>query len=972
MEGQILSHYRVLSRLGGGGMGLVYKAEDLRLKRPVALKFLPPGLTRDDDARERFVQEAQAASALDHANICTIYEIDTAADGQLFIAMAYISGQTLKKRLTQGPLSVHEAVDIALQIARGLEKAHHAGIVHRDIKPANVMLSDDGVVKIVDFGIAKLMDHTGLTQTGTSVGTVAYMAPEQVAGASTDQRVDLWALGVVLYEMLTGRLPFGGDQAAATLNNILTREPAPVSTLRAEVSPELQLIVERALAKTPENRYAAAAALGSDLAHWQASLSTPVTTPAASGGRSSRRAVVVAAAITAVVIGLPAAWMAKRFADARQFDAILAEAVALADRDEYAMAVARAEEAERLAPDDPRLAELWPRIAVRREIATDPPGADVSFKRYADASGPWTVVGRAPIADVRLPRGVFRWRIEKEGFDPLEFISPSAPPPGAPPAARILPRLAPKGDVPEGMVLIAGGMLPLTLTGYDFRKPIPAGSFAIDRYEVTNRQFKQFVDAGGYTRQEYWKQPLVRNGQVLPWEQARELFRDRTGRPGPSTWEVGTYPEGQDDHPVGGVSWFEAVAYAEFAGKSLPTVYHWLRGAGVPQAAYITPQSNMSSQGPARVGSFNAVSGAGLSDTAGNVKEWCWNEVAAGADRYLLGGSWIEPQHMFTFADARPPFDRSADNGFRLVKYLGEQKLAEGLTAAVAIPRRDNSKLMPVTEQVFQAIRAAYAYDATPLDAAIESSDASAPQWVKEKVSFRAAYGGERVTAYVFTPKNARPPYQAIVFAPGAASITAGSSATLQQLGNIDYVLVSGRAVIYPVYKGTYERNTGQTGPWPDSTRAYQDWMVQVVNDVRRSVDYLESRPDVRRDALAYLGSSWGSSNGTRAVALEPRFKAAVFMDGGLSPADDTPPQVDGVNFVPRITIPTLMVNGSGDNIYAVEANQKPLFTFLGTPADRKRHVILPGGHGIMGQQRSQSVKEVLDWLDRYLGPVER
>ena len=203
MEDRTLSHYRLGDRLGGGGMGVVYRAEDLRLRRTVALKFLPRELTRDPDARERFVQEAQAASSLDHPNICTIYEIDRTPEDELFIAMAYCDGETLATRLQRGPLSIGDAVDLALQVARGLEKAHHAGIVHRDIKPANVMITADGLVKVVDFGIAKLSDRTHLTQTGTIVGTLAYIAPEQIRGAGTDHRVDIWALGILLFEMLT-------------------------------------------------------------------------------------------------------------------------------------------------------------------------------------------------------------------------------------------------------------------------------------------------------------------------------------------------------------------------------------------------------------------------------------------------------------------------------------------------------------------------------------------------------------------------------------------------------------------------------------------------------------------------------------------------------------------------------------------------------------------------------------------------
>ena len=198
MVGQTVSHYQIREKLGGGGMGIVYKAHDVRLDRTVALKFLSPELTRDEDAKRRFTQEARAASALDYPNICTIHDIDETPDGQMFLAMAFYSGETLKKKIEYGPMKLDQAVDIAIQIAQGLAKAHAAGIVHRDIKPANVIVTADDLVKIVDFGVAKLMGQTALTRTGTMLGTVSYMSPEQILAEDVDHRTDVWSLGVLL------------------------------------------------------------------------------------------------------------------------------------------------------------------------------------------------------------------------------------------------------------------------------------------------------------------------------------------------------------------------------------------------------------------------------------------------------------------------------------------------------------------------------------------------------------------------------------------------------------------------------------------------------------------------------------------------------------------------------------------------------------------------------------------------------
>ncbi len=253
-DGDAVGPYRIEDRLGSGGMGVVYRAHDTRLDRRVALKFLPPHLSADDAANQRFTHEARAASALDHANICTVYDIGQAPDGQTFIAMAYYEGETLKAKIARGPLPLDEALGYAVQIAEGLERAHEAGIVHRDVKPANVMVTDRGRVKILDFGLAKVADLQ-LTRPGTTMGTAAYMSPEQTQGTAVDHRTDIWSLGVVLYEVLTGERPFQGDYAEAIIYGIRNDEPQPVRARRPEVPEALARVVERALSKQPEARY---------------------------------------------------------------------------------------------------------------------------------------------------------------------------------------------------------------------------------------------------------------------------------------------------------------------------------------------------------------------------------------------------------------------------------------------------------------------------------------------------------------------------------------------------------------------------------------------------------------------------------------------------------------------------------------------------------------------------------------------
>ncbi|MBI1791106.1 MAG: protein kinase [Acidobacteria bacterium] len=967
MIGRVLSHYEVIEKLGEGGMGVVYKARDRELGRLVAIKVLAADALSDEGRRRRFLQEARTASALNHPNIVTIHDIGH-TEGLDFIVMEYVEGRPLKS-LTGAPLPVKEAVGYARQMAAALAAAHAAGIIHRDVKPANVMVTAASAVKVLDFGLAKLTERASLsdndptmtgrpggepTELGAVLGTASYMSPEQAEGKPVDERSDIFSLGIVLYEMLSGRRPFHGDSNIATMMAILRDPPPPL----ANVPGELARIAGRALEKNREARYATAAEMERDLAAYLESLSG-AQRPAAGVEGLLRRPGIAAAAVV-IVIALVAAgvWNYQRGSRLRWArERAIPEIAKLAEEGRFIAAFDLAAEADRLIPGNPQLARLWPEFAQSPPVDTTPSGAAVSIQEYGVTGAPWRILGKSPLQGVRIPNGFYLWKAEKDGYEPSFWAANSQ-------ANSIAMTLDLKAPAPSGMVAVQTGLVAYSILGIGFLGPLTLGRFHIDRYEVTNRAFKEFVDAGGYQKTQYWRHPFRKDGRTLTWEQAMAEFVDTTGKPGPSTWEAGSYRAGEEDLPAGGVSWYEAAAYAEFAGKQLPTIYHWYQASTPTTAAYSAPVSNFDGKGAARVGSYAGVGPFGTYDMAGNVKEWCWNQTDDGR-RFILGGGWNEPSYNFVNPDARVPFDRSPANGFRCVRY--EKPPAEELLAARARESRDYSTEKPVSDDAFRVIRSLYAAERGDLRAKVESVDDSAPYWRTEKVSFQAAYGAERVSAYLFLPKQFQPPYSALVFFPGAGAVLGTLASPILDIPRIDYLVRSGRAVIYPVYYGTFDRRLPSGY---NLFRTPRQVLVRQFQDLARSVDYLESRPDIDRARLAYYGLSLGSRVAAVMLSMEDRFKTAVLLAGGFH-LSAKPLEVDEFTFAPRVKLPLVMVNGRHDYTFPYEASQKPLFRWLGTPLADKRFVALDTSHDVM-TRRNEVVREVLDWLDKRLGPVKR
>lgn len=674
MIGKTVSHYKILEKVGSGGMGVVYKATDIKLGRFVALKFLPHHLGQDDEEKQRFIHEAKAASALQHNNICTIHEIDETDDEQLYICMDYYEGQTLKKKNTGRPLPIEEVIDISTQIAEGLAKAHEKDIVHRDLKPANVMLTNDSVVKILDFGLAKLGGQTRLTKAGTTLGTAAYMSPEQARGEEVDHRTDIFSLGVLIYEMVTGQLPFKGDYEQVVIYSILNEEPEPITRLQAGVPPKLEQIVNKAMTKNSANRYQHLEQMLSSLRSLKRETNFDAlnrrATKSARRKRPSRYVAVIGLAVF-LIAGSYFLWQRDERSRIQAAIEQLQPVIEQGRLDDLFYEL----QALEVNLNDIDAENFVKSVAGTLSIDSEPPGAKIALTRVQPISTysthQKTTLGLTPIRKHLLIAGEYMAYLTKDEMSPLEFIIQVEPGKDLLLSRHLLPL---KGDN-KGMVMVGEGV---SIEG----SAVPA--FFIDRTEVTNAEFLKFVAVGGYRDPALWPETMIIEGQPTDWTSAMQFFVDRTAIPGPRFWSGGRYPDGKGDHPVTGISWYEATAHARWAGKELPTKDQWYRAA-LGEANGVLPwgsdvesielRANFGMTSDRPVGSHElGVSPFGCFDMAGNVSEWLQDSAKDKERRTIVGGSWQHPTYMFEPAHAESfvPAYSSESIGFRCVKAISK------------------------------------------------------------------------------------------------------------------------------------------------------------------------------------------------------------------------------------------------------------------------------------------------------------
>ena len=614
-------------------------------------------------------------------------------------------------------------------------------------------------------------------------------------------------------------------------------------------------------------------------------------------------------------------------------------------------------------------------LVVRGSIQASEAGAAVSIKPYYEPSADWIYLGSTPIEDELLPTGSLRIRFEAPGFETVEFaaLNPgpyfhnaSQPTLDAYQVPYDVP-LVLENSVPEGMVRIPETTLDVPMFR-DVADLVHLSPYFIDRFEVSNSEYKSFVDSGGYENPEYWTELVFdEDGETLSWADATSRFLDSTGRPGPATWELGSYPFGRGELPVTGVSWYEAVAYSRFIGKSLPTAGQWTRAAFAISifspawqdsvvVANFESGDAIAREASASLGPF------GTYNMPGNAREWIWNEQ--GGMRVMLGGGYTEPAKLFSLPQRRPAFDRAIDNGIRLV--MNPEPISDEDLAALPLIQRDLSDAVPLSEEAFQGLIAAYTYAPGDSGATVLSVEERAG-YLKEVVEIDTGYG-ERLQLYLFRPGQTGP-FETIIFMGGASdflySHDSAETVAKAQAEIAEPFVTSGRAFVYPVWTASFERydgaeESGTNGEW----RAIQvRRMTRWYQELGRIIDYLDERTEYDAEAIAFMGISFGGMFGVNLLAVEPRVKVGIIVSGGIWP-EEFHPLYDPLNYFSRFKQPILMLTGENDFAVDPDTIQIPSFERLTT--EHKRQVIFPAtGHWPF--PRTRYLKEVGDWLDRFL-----
>jgi pimeloyl-ACP methyl ester carboxylesterase len=705
---------------------------------------------------------------------------------------------------------------------------------------------------------------------------------------------------------------------------------------------------------------------------------------------------VIPALAALVALAALLTWtLQKRGEERRAREEMLPRLQALVAADDYAAAFDLAREIERVTPNDPVLVALRPEFSASVRLNTTPEGARVYYRPYSGTDKDWRLLGETPLVDVQVPLGVGMWRLEREGRATALIVMRN---PGLQLGNHPFSNCAEKKDgakcvdyfftdnpdfgipladaatSPPGMVMVPDMPATIPTVGDGGFTRIPA--FFIDRFEVTNKAYKEFVDAGAYSEPAYWQDLPLDGAGTTDWRALVQQLVDVTGRPGPSNWQAGSYPDGTEELPVTGISWFEAAAYCRYRGKELPTAYHWYRAANSVQenwdslSSFIVKQSNFSGQALQPVQRMGGVGPYGTYDMAGNAREWLWTQGSSG--RWNVGGTYLDPTYMYAQPEEAPPLDRSDVNGVRCMRTMQGGPTPEDLRQPILAENDDVAALQPVGDAAYAILAQQLAYEPAVLNPTVQDLKSSNPAWTRQRIELPTGYDDTKFAVDLFLPTAGKPPYSVIFYMPHAGEFTA--NVTLDDYDpstdfRLGYVLKAGRGVAVIAFDGSFQRR------WTDSRlRAsryddrYRLWMRHWRQELGRTIDYLSTRPDVDAGKLGFYGFSMGSSRMSALLAVEKRIGAAVLYGGGIAGFGSLPLDEQPFNYFPRITQPVLMLNGRFDTILPM-ASQQRMFELLGAPPGRKKHVVFEGGHIILPRFQVQQLS--LDWFDEYLGPTQ-
>ena len=611
-------------------------------------------------------------------------------------------------------------------------------------------------------------------------------------------------------------------------------------------------------------------------------------------------------------------------------------------------------------PKDSLVLEKLNQSSLEVSINSKPEGASVF---YSDLdSDEWVFVGKTPIK-ARIPginsgaRGYIKFKIAKKGYK--DYLSLTT--------AGLIGRvsfnnekysLIPISDENTNMVQVPKGPTRLFVSELGDLNVVNLESYWIDKYEVTNEQYQSFINAGGYKKREYWDIILNEDGKTIPWAQGMLIFVDKSGLNGPSTWSNGTYRSGQGNYPVMGVSWYEARAYAKWAGKTLPTIYHWYKAAMFwGESGAISPRSNFSGS-PSEVGKYSIFSSYGCYDMAGNAREWGTNPHKNG-NRSVMGGGYDDETYYFTDNFSQHPINRYKTNGFRCVIIPENETNLASADTLIQSFTRDFYAHKPISDEVFKIYNGMFKYDKFPLNVKIiKDSEKVNDAWQKKVVEIDAAYNKERLPLNIFTPTNSNPPHKTVIYVPGSNAITTRNSQNFSA-NYFGFLLRSGYAVIQPIFKGTYERGYPEFPNYVENeSKIYADQLIMMVKDYSRAIDYVEEQDELSND-IYYYGISWGGMLGPLFLANEKRIKKSVWQVAGLG-ARKTRPEGSPLTFLSRVNTPVLMLNGIYDQYFPFETSQKPMYDLLSLKEPMKKMINYESAHS---PPSSETSKEILKWF---------